>query len=72
MAKLQAAYTHAWTRNLDEGPDHRQFDGLNFSIGIAGPFGTFVQGSANVALAGDLERYSSRWGIYMIVLKPWK
>ena len=72
LAKLQGAYTHAWTRNKSEGNDLKQFDGLNFSVGVAGPFGTFVQGSVNVALRGELERYASRWGIYMIVLKPWK
>ena len=72
LAKLQGAYTHAWTRNKSEGNTLKQFDGLNFSLGIAGPFGTFVQGSVNVALRGELERYNSRWGIYMIVLKPWK
>ena len=72
LAKLQGAYTHAWTRNKGEGNALKQFDGLNFSIGVAGPFGTFVQGAINVALSGELERYSSRWGIYMVVLKPWK
>ena len=72
LAKLQGSYTHAWTRNLSEGDELRQFDGLNFSIGVAGPFGTFVQGAINVALRGDLDRYARRWGIYMIVLKPWK
>ena len=72
LAKLQGSYTHAWTRNKSEGNDVRQFDGLNFSIGVAGPFGTFVQGNITVALRGNLERYKTPWGIYMIVLKPWK
>jgi hypothetical protein len=72
LAKLQGSYTHAWTRNKGEGNELKQFDGLNFSVGVAGPFGTFVQGAINVALRGDLERYNSRWGIYMIVLKPWR
>ena len=72
LAKLQGSYTHAWTRNKSEGNQLKQFDGLNFSIGVAGPFGTFVQGAINVALRGELERYGTRWGIYMIVLKPWK
>ena len=72
LAKLQGAYTHAWTRNESEGNALKPFDGLNFSLGVAGPFGTFVQGSINVALRGELERYNSRWGIYLVVLKPWK
>ena len=29
LAKLQGAYTHAWTRNKSEGNDLKQFDGLN-------------------------------------------
>jgi hypothetical protein len=72
LAKLQAAYTHAWTRNQDEGNEVRQFDGVNVTLGLAGPFGTFMQGSINVALHGNLDRYPSRWGIYLIFLKPWK
>jgi hypothetical protein len=72
VAKLQGSYSHAWTRNRSEGTNVRQFDGLNFSIGVAGPFGTFVQGAISVALRGNLERYKTPWGIYLIVLKPWK
>jgi hypothetical protein len=72
IAKLQGSYAHAWTRNKSEGNDVRQFDGVNVSIGIAGPFGTFVQGAINVALRGNLERYKTPWGIYLIVLKPWR
>jgi len=72
LAKLQAAYTHAWTRNKDEGNDLRQFDGLNLTLGVAGPFGTFVQGSFNVALHGSLDRYPTRWGTYLLFFKPWK
>jgi hypothetical protein len=72
LAKLQGSYTHAWTRNKDEGNALRQFDGLNFSIGTAGPFGTFVQGSIAVALRGNLERYTTRWGTYLIFVRPWK
>jgi len=71
-AKLEGAYTHAWTRNRDEGPGLRQFDGLNVNIGMAGPIGTFVQGSVSYALRGNLERYRTRWGCYLIVLKPIK
>lgn len=72
LAKLQAAYTHAWTRNHDEGDGLRQFDGLDFNIGMAGPLGTFVQGSVSLALRGNLDRYTTRWGTYLIFLRPWK
>jgi hypothetical protein len=72
LAKLQGFYTHAWTRNRFEGTGIRQFDGLDASIGIAGPFGTFVQGSVSFAIRGNLERYASRWGTYLVFLKPLK
>lgn len=72
LAKLEGYYTHAWTRNHLEGVGIRQFDGLDASIGIAGPFGTFVQGSVSFAIRGNLERYASRWGTYLVFLKPLK
>jgi hypothetical protein len=72
LMKLEGAYSHSWTRNKDEGTAWRQFDGLDFTIGMAGPFGTFVQGSVSVALRGNLERYKSRWGTYLLFLKPLK
>ena len=71
-AKLEGAYTHAWTRNLDEGTGLRQFDGFDVNIGMAGPFGTFVRGSVSLALRGNLERYRTRWGCFLIFLKPLK
>ena len=72
LAKLQGFYTHAWTKNRLEGTGVRQFDGLDASIGIAGPFGTFMQGSVSFAIRGNLERYASRWGTYLVFLKPLK
>ncbi len=72
LAKLEGYYTHAWTKNHFEGNGIRQFDGLDASIGIAGPFGTFVQGSVSFAIRGNLERYKTRWGTYLIFLKPLK
>jgi hypothetical protein len=72
LAKLEGFYTHAWTRNHLEGVGFRQFDGLDASIGIAGPFGTFLQGSVSFAIRGNLERYASRWGTYLVFLKPLK
>ena len=72
LAKLEGYYTHAWTTNRLEGPGVRQFDGLDASIGIAGPFGTFLQGTVSFAIRGNLERYASRWGTYLVFLKPLK
>jgi hypothetical protein len=39
---------------------------------MAGPLGTFVQGSVSLALRGNLDRYTTRWGTYLIFLKPWR
>ena len=72
LAKLQGYYTHAWTTNRLEGPGTRQFDGLDASIGFAGPFGTYMQGTVSFAIRGNLERYASRWGAYLVFLKPIK
>jgi hypothetical protein len=72
LAKLEGFYTHAWTKNRLEGTGVRQFDGLDAAIGVAGPFGTFVQGSVSFAIRGNLERYASRWGTYLVFLKPIK
>jgi hypothetical protein len=41
-------------------------------MGIAGPLGTFVQGTFSLALRGDLDRYPTRWGCYLMILKPMK
>jgi hypothetical protein len=70
LAKLEGSYGHSWTRNRFEGSNVRQFDGLDLRLGTAGPFGTFVQGSISYALRGNLERYSTRWGTYLVFLKP--
>jgi hypothetical protein len=72
VAKLEAAYGHSWTRNKEEGGRVRQFDGVDVGIGLAGPFGTFVQGSISVAIRGNLARYNTRWGTYLLFLRPLK
>jgi hypothetical protein len=70
LAKLEGSYSHSWTRNRSEGPGVRQLDGLDLAVGMAGPFGTFIQGSVSYALTGNLARYTTRWGTYMLVFKP--
>lgn len=70
LARLEGYYTHAWTQNSLEGPGTRQLDGLDTSIGIAGPFGTYLRGTVSFAIRGNLERYTSRWGAYLVFLKP--
>lgn len=70
FVKLEGSYNHAWARNLSESERFRQLDGVSLDLGTAGPLGTYVQGSVSVALRGNLERYSSRWGLMVLFFKP--
>jgi len=70
IVKLAAYYDHAWARNTDESTRFRQFDGLDLDIGTAGPWGTYVQASLNIALRGNTGRYASRWGGMIMFFKP--
>ena len=70
LVRFEAAYNHAWARNRSESGRYRQFDGLDFDIGTAGPWGTYVQATAGVTLRGNLDRYKSRWAAYILVFKP--
>jgi len=39
-------------------------------FGTAGPWGVYLQGMLTYAIKGNLERYNSRWGLYLIIFKP--
>jgi hypothetical protein len=68
--KLEGSYNHAWARNLEESTAFRQFDGMDFDIGTAGPWGTYIQAAVGYTLRGNLDRYSARWGAQVLVFKP--
>jgi hypothetical protein len=68
--KLEGSYNHAWTRNREESTSFRGFDGLQVDFGTAGPWATYMQGSITYALKGNLDRYDSRWGVYLLIYKP--
>jgi hypothetical protein len=68
--KLEGSYNHAWTRNWGESRHFKGYDGLECDFGTAGPWSTYVQGTLTYALAGNLGRYNSRWGVYFILYKP--
>jgi hypothetical protein len=70
LFKLEASYNHAWARNASESSAFRQFDGMDFDIGTAGPWGTYLQGAVAFTLRGNLDRYESRWGAQVLVFKP--
>jgi hypothetical protein len=68
--KLQIKYSYARARNTDESLQFRKFDGLEFNSGTAGPKGTYIQSTISYALDGNIARYNSRWGAYIMIFKP--
>jgi hypothetical protein len=70
LIKVEGMYSYARGRNLDESRRFGEFDGLELNFGTAGPWGTFVQGTVSYALEGNIPRYNSRWGAYIMVFKP--
>ena len=68
--KLQIKYSYACARNTDESLQFRKFDGLEFNSGTAGPKGTYIQSTISYALDGNIARYNSRWGAYIMIFKP--
>lgn len=70
LFKLEGSYNHAWARNLDESRRFQQFDGIDFDLGTAGPWGTYVQAAVGYSLRGNLDRYGARWGAQVLVFKP--
>ena len=44
---------------------------MEFDFGTAGPWGTYLQGTITYALHGNIERYNTRWGAFLVIFKPW-
>jgi len=68
--KFEGSYNHAWARNRAESPTFQAYDGLDFEFGTAGPWGTYMQGIVTYALKGNLGRYNSPFGVYLLIMKP--
>jgi len=71
--KFDAMYSYARARNQGElpHPSHfNKFDGLEFNFNTPGPKGTLIQGTVSYALDGNIPRYNSRWGAYLLIFKP--
>ncbi len=68
--RFEGAYNHAEGKNLAESRGYEKFDGAEFDFGTAGPWGTYMQGIVTYAIRGNLERYRSRWGAYLLMFKP--
>ncbi len=68
--KFDGMYSYARARNLEESSHFRKFDGLEVNFNTPGPMGTLVQGTVSYALDGNIARYNSRWGAYLMIFKP--
>jgi hypothetical protein len=72
LMKFEGMYSYARARNLDESSHFKKFDGLETNFNTAGPKGTLIQGTVSYALHGNIARYNSRWGVNIMVFKPFK
>jgi hypothetical protein len=72
LMKVDGMYSYARARNLDESFKFRKFDGFEVNFNTPGPMGILVQGTVSYALNGNIPRYNSRWGAYVLIFKPLK
>jgi hypothetical protein len=72
LMKIEGMYSYARARNLDESSHFKKFDGLETNFNTAGPKGTLIQGTVSYALDGNIARYNSRWGMTIMIFKPFK
>jgi hypothetical protein len=72
LMKFEGMYSYARARNLDESSHFKKFDGVEANFNTAGPMGTLIQGTVSCALDGNIARYNSRWGVIIMVFKPFK
>ncbi len=68
--KVDGMYSYARARNLEESSHFKKFDGLEVNFNTPGPMGILVQGTVSYALDGNIARYNSRWGAYLMIYKP--
>jgi len=72
LVKFEGMYSYARARNLAESSHFRKFDGLEANFNTIGPMGTLIQGTVSYALHGNIARYNSRWGMVIMIFKPFK
>ncbi len=72
LVKFEGMYSYARARNLEESSHFRKFDGLEANFNTIGPMGTLIQGTVSYALHGNIDRYNSRWGMVIMIFKPFK
>jgi hypothetical protein len=70
LVKVDGMYAYARARNQEESLQFRKFDGLEVNVNTPAPWGTLLQGTVSYALDGNIERYNSRWAVYILIFKP--
>jgi hypothetical protein len=70
VVKFEGVYNHAWGRNKSESNRFRDYDGVEFNVSTAAPWGTLLQGTVSYAVRGNTDRYKTRWGLYLLLFKP--
>lgn len=70
LVKVDGMYAYARARNQEESLQFRKFDGLELNVNTPTPWGTLLQGTVSYALDGNIERYNSRWAVYILIFKP--
>jgi hypothetical protein len=70
LVKVDGMYAYARARNQEESLQFRKFDGLELNVNTPAPWGTLLQGTVSYALDGNIERYNSRWAVYILIFKP--
>ncbi len=70
LMKIDGMYAYSRARNMDESLRFRKFDGFEINFNTPGPLGILMQGTVSYALDGNIPRYNSRWGAYLLIFKP--
>jgi hypothetical protein len=70
--RLDTYYNFARSREYQGADKFIDFHGMELDFGTIGPWSSYIQGRITYALAGPLERYKSRWGIYLVMFIPFK
>lgn len=69
FVRFDAYYSFA--RGIEESKKI-DFQGVELDFATIGPRTSYIQGRITYAAAGPLERYRSRWGVYLMVFIPFK
>jgi hypothetical protein len=70
--RFDTYYNYARGREYQAGNKFIDFQGMELDFSTIGPWSSYIQGRVTYALAGPLERYKSRWGIYLVMFIPFK